>query len=65
MMVVSDTTGYQYSLDYLTTYAGHSRMNTLGFKDTRIMRRDRRRRREQEGKESGNKRFGLGGHDAS
>ena len=39
MMVVSDNTATNMVLDYLTTDAVNSRMNTIGFKNTRIMRR--------------------------
>jgi beta-lactamase class A len=60
MMVVSDNTATNMVLDYLTTDAVNVRMNTLGFKDTRIMRRIGGGGESKEGKESGNKRFGLG-----
>lgn len=60
MMVVSDNTATNMVLDYLTTDAVNSRMNTLGFKDTRIMRRIGGGGESKEGKEPGNKRFGLG-----
>jgi beta-lactamase class A len=39
MMVLSDNTATNMVLDYLTTDAVNVRMNTLGFKATRIMRR--------------------------
>jgi beta-lactamase class A len=60
MMVVSDNTATNMVLDYLTTDAVNSRMNTLGFKDTRIMRRIGGGGESKEGKEPDNKRFGLG-----
>jgi beta-lactamase class A len=60
MMVVSDNTATNMVLDYLTTDAVNSRMSTLGFKDTRIMRRIGGGGESKEGKEPDNKRFGLG-----
>ncbi len=60
MMVVSDNTATNMVLDYLTTDAVNSRMNALGFKDTRIMRRIGGGGESREGKEPDNKRFGLG-----
>jgi beta-lactamase class A len=60
MMVVSDNTATNLVLDYLTTDAVNSRMNSLGFKDTRIMRRVGSGGESKEGKEPDNKRFGLG-----
>ncbi len=61
MMVVSDNTATNMVLDYLTTDAVNARMNALGFKDTRIMRRIGGGGGEsREGKEPDNKRFGLG-----
>jgi len=39
MMLVSDNTATNMVLDYLTTDAVNARMNSLGFKSTRIMRR--------------------------
>jgi beta-lactamase class A len=60
MMVVSDNTATNMVLDYLTTDAVNARMNTLGFKDTRIMRRIGGGGESREGKEADNKRFGLG-----
>lgn len=60
MMVVSDNTATNMVLDYLTTDAVNSRMNLLGFKDTRIMRRIGGGGESREGKEPDNKRFGLG-----
>jgi beta-lactamase class A len=60
MMVVSDNTATNMVLDYLTTDAVNLRMSTLGFKDTRIMRRIGGGGESKEGKEPDNKRFGLG-----
>jgi beta-lactamase class A len=60
MMVVSDNTATNMVLDYLTTDAVNARMNSLGFKDTRIMRRIGGGGESKEGKEPDNKRFGLG-----
>jgi beta-lactamase class A len=60
MMVVSDNTATNMVLDYLTTDAVNTRMSTLGFKDTRIMRRIGGGGESKEGKEPDNKRFGLG-----
>jgi beta-lactamase class A len=60
MMTVSDNTATNMVLDYLTTDAVNARMNTLGFKSTRIMRRIGGGGESKEGKEPNNKRFGLG-----
>src|ERR1700730_5604979 len=60
MMVVSDNTATNMVLDYLTTDAVNARMSTLGFKDTRIMRRIGGGGESKGGKEPANKRFGLG-----
>ena len=60
MMVVSDNTATNMVLDYLTTDAVNARMNSLGFKDTRIMRRIGGGGESKEGKDADNKRFGLG-----
>ncbi|MDX6446747.1 MAG: beta-lactamase class [Blastocatellia bacterium] len=60
MMVVSDNTATNMVLDYLTTDAVNQRMSTLGFKNTRIMRRIGGGGESKEGKEPDNKRFGLG-----
>src|SRR5258708_10848206 len=60
MMVVSDNTATNMVLDYLTTDAVNARMNALGFKETRIMRRIGGGGESREGKEPDNKRFGLG-----
>jgi beta-lactamase class A len=61
MMVVSDNTATNMVLDYLTTDAVNERMNSLGFKSTRIMRRVGGGGESREGKENDNlKKFGLG-----
>lgn len=60
MMTVSDNTATNMVLDYLTTDAVNLRMSTLGFKNTRIMRRIGGGGESKEGKEPDNKRFGLG-----
>lgn len=60
MMTVSDNTATNLVLDYLTTDAVNARMNALGFKQTRIMRRIGGGGESKEGKEADNKRFGLG-----
>jgi beta-lactamase class A len=60
MMLISDNTATNLVLDYLTTDAVNARMNSLGFKATRIMRRVGSGGESKEGKEPDNKRFGLG-----
>lgn len=60
MMVVSDNTATNMVLDYLTTDSVNARMSSLGFKDTRIMRRIGGGGESREGKDADNKRFGLG-----
>lgn len=61
MMVLSDNTATNMVLDYLTTDAVNERMNSLGFKTTRIMRRVGGGGESKEGKLGDNlKRFGLG-----
>ena len=61
MMVLSDNTATNMVLDYLTTDAVNERMNLLGFKATRIMRRVGSGGESKEGKLGDNlKRFGLG-----
>jgi beta-lactamase class A len=61
MMVLSDNTATNMVLDYLTTDAVNERMNSLGFKSTRIMRRVGGGGESREGKEADNlKKFGLG-----
>jgi beta-lactamase class A len=60
MMLVSDNTATNMVLDYLTTDAVNERMESLGFKSTRIMRRVGGGGESKAGKEADNKRFGLG-----
>ena len=60
MMVVSDNTATNLVLDYLTTDAVNARMNALGFKQIRILRRVGSGGESREGKDPDNKRFGLG-----
>ena len=60
MMVVSDNTATNMVLDYVSTDAVNDRMNALGFKATRIMRRIGGGGESREGKEPDNKKFGLG-----
>lgn len=60
MMTLSDNTATNMVLDYLTTDAVNERMDSLGFKSTRIMRRVGSGGESKAGKEADNKRFGLG-----
>ena len=60
MMTLSDNTATNMVLDYLTTDAVNARMESLGFKYTRIMRRVGSGGESKAGKEPENKRFGLG-----
>src|SRR2546430_9740323 len=61
MMLVSDNTATNMVLDYLTTDSVNERMNSLGFRATRIMRRVGGGGESKEGKLDDNlKRFGLG-----
>jgi beta-lactamase class A len=60
MMILSDNTATNLVLDYLTTDSVNTRMNALGFKQTRIMRKIGGGGESKEGKEADNKRFGLG-----
>lgn len=61
MMILSDNTATNMLLDYLTTDAVNDRVNSLGFKATRIMRRVGGGGESKEGKLGDNlKRFGLG-----
>jgi beta-lactamase class A len=60
MMVVSDNTATNMVLDYLTTDSVNARMNSLGYKATRLMRRIGGGGESWEGKDPDNKRFGLG-----
>ena len=60
MMLLSDNTATNMVLDYLGTDSVNERMNSLGFKNTRLMRRVGSGGDTREGKISENKRFGLG-----
>jgi beta-lactamase class A len=60
MMMVSDNTATNMVLDYLSTDAVNERMESLGLKQTRIMRRVGGGGESREGKVESNKRFGLG-----
>jgi beta-lactamase class A len=60
MMTVSDNTATNMVLDYLTTDAVNARMDSLGLKQTRIMRRVGGGGESAEGKLEASKRFGLG-----
>jgi beta-lactamase class A len=60
MMTLSDNTATNMVLDYLSTDAVNERMQSLGFKSTRIMRRVGGGGESKAGKEADNKRFGLG-----
>src|SRR2546430_13116071 len=60
MMTLSDNTATNMVLDYLTTDAVNARMDSLGFKQTRIMRRVGGGGESRDGKIADNKRFGLG-----
>ena len=60
MMTLSDNTATNMVLDYLGTDSVNSRMNSLGLKQTRLMRRVGGGGETTEGKIAANKRFGLG-----
>ena len=66
MMTLSDNTATNMVLDYLSSKDGlgtdavNERMNSLGFKATRIMRRVGSGGESKEGKDPANKKFGLG-----
>jgi len=60
MMTLSDNTATNMVLDYLSTDAVNERMESLGFKHTRIMRRVGGGGESKAGKDPDNKRFGLG-----
>ena len=60
MMLLSDNTATNMVLDYLGTDSVNERMNSLGFKSTRLMRRVGSGGDTREGKIADNKRFGLG-----
>ena len=60
MMVLSDNTATNLVIDVLTVDAVNQRMESLGFKETRLMRRVFGGGESAEGKKEENKRFGLG-----
>ena len=60
MMVISDNTATNLVLDYLGTDTVNERMESLGFKQIRILRRVGGGGESKAGKEADNKRFGLG-----
>jgi beta-lactamase class A len=60
MMLLSDNTATNMVLDFLGTDSVNERMNSLGFKSTRLMRRVGGGGDTKEGKIADNKRFGLG-----
>jgi beta-lactamase class A len=60
MMLVSDNTATNLVLDFVTTDAVNARMESLGFKQIRILRRVGSGGESKAGKEADNKRFGLG-----
>lgn len=60
MMTLSDNTATNMVLDYLGTDAVNARINALGFKQTRLMRRVGGGGETADGKLAENKRFGLG-----
>jgi beta-lactamase class A len=60
MMTVSDNTATNMVLDHLTTDAVNRRMESLGFTETRIMRKVGGGGDSEEGKREENRRFGLG-----
>lgn len=60
MMILSDNTATNLVIDVLSADAVNARMEHLGFKDTRLMRRVFGGGVSAEGKKEENKRFGLG-----
>ena len=60
MMITSDNTATNLVIDVLTADAVNARMESLGFKETRLMRRVFGGGESLEGKKEENKRFGLG-----
>jgi beta-lactamase class A len=60
MMIMSDNTATNLVIDVLTADAVNARMESLGFKETRLMRRVFGGGESAEGKKEENKRFGLG-----
>jgi beta-lactamase class A len=60
MMVLSDNTATNLVIDVLTADAVNARMESLGLKDTRLLRRVFGGGESDEGRKEENKRFGLG-----
>src|SRR5512132_2714148 len=60
MMIMSDNTATNLVIDVLTADAVNARMESLGMKETRLMRRVFGGGESVEGKKEENKRFGLG-----
>ena len=60
MMIMSDNTATNLVIDVLTSDAINARMDSLGIKETRLMRRVFGGGESAEGKKEENKRFGLG-----
>ena len=60
MMIMSDNTATNLVIDVLTSDAINARMESLGLKETRLMRRVFGGGESVEGKKEENKRFGLG-----
>lgn len=60
MMILSDNTATNLVIDVLTADAINARMESLGLKETRLMRRVFGGGESAEGKKAENKRFGLG-----
>ena len=60
MMIMSDNTATNLVIDVLTADAVNARMESLGFKETRLMRRVFGGGESLEGKKEESKRFGLG-----
>lgn len=60
MMIMSDNSATNLVIDVLTADAVNARMDSLGMKDTRLMRRVFGGGESAEGKKEENKRFGLG-----
>jgi beta-lactamase class A len=60
MMIMSDNTATNLVIDVLTADAVNARMESLGFKETRLMRRVFGGGESAEGKKEESKRFGLG-----
>lgn len=60
MMILSDNTATNLAVDLLTADAVNARMESLGFRDIRLMRKIGGGGESREGRVEANKRFGLG-----